>query len=167
MDSMKENVCDSIEEIIDVYGDMTFRVILAHMHNEADAQDVLQDVFIKIMKKRPVFENCYKEKAWILQVAMNTCKDHWKYDKLRKHEQLLDQYESYTNPSESLEILPYVKRLPQKYRDVVYLFYYEEYSVREIAEILNKKQATVLTWLNRARKKLKEDLKGSEFDEEI
>ena len=97
---------------------------------------------------------------------MNTCKDHWKHEHIRKTVELNDQFmqeETYT----PLVILPYVKKLPQKYRDVVYLFYYEEYSVKEIAMILDKKEATILTWLQRARKRLKDMLEGSDIYEEI
>ena len=167
MEKHEGTICVSMEELIDRYSNMAYRLILQHMHNEADAQDVLQDTFVKIMKQRPVFDSCAKEKAWVLKVAMNTCKDRWKYERIRRHEQLLDQYASNTEPNITFELLPYVKRLPQKYRDVIFLYYYESYSVKEIAELMDKKEATVLTWLNRARKKLKEMLKGVDWDAEI
>lgn len=167
MENDEEKVCSSINEIIDTYSEMVYRVILQHMHNEADAKDVLQDVCIKLMKAIPVFETRQKEKAWILRVAINTCKDHWKYDRLRKHDDLLDNYIAPQEKQEDFEILPYVLRLSQKYRDVIYLFYYEEYSVKEISEILEKKEATILTWLRRARMKLKDVLEGSDWHAEI
>lgn len=159
--------CGSIEEIVDTYGDIVFRIVLQHMRNEAEAQDVLQEVFMKIIKKAPVFESAQKEKAWILRVAMNTCKDHWKYERLRKHSELLDSYPSYIESDTSFYILPYVLKLPPKYRDVIYLYYYEEYSVKEIADILNRKQSTILTWLKRAKAKLKVQLKGSDGNETL
>lgn len=167
MEEQEETICRSIDDIIDRYGDMVYRVILQHMRNEADTEDVVQDTFMKIMKQCPVFDHVKKEKAWVLKVAMNTCKDHWKYDRLRRHEELLEHYPANTASHMEFTILPYVKKLPQKYRDVIYLFYYEEYSVKEIAEILDKKEATILTWLNRARKQLKEMLKGSVDFEEV
>lgn len=167
MKEQKETICTSIDDLIERYGDMVYRVVLQHMRSEADAQDVVQDTFLKIMKRYPVFDHVKKEKVWVLKVAMNTCKDHWKYERLRRHEEFLDQYASNAKPDRELTILPYVKQLPQKYRDVIYLFYYEGYHVKEIAEILDKKEATILTWLNRARKQLKELLKGSEAYEEI
>lgn len=167
MENIEENVCGSIGELIDVYSDMVYRVILQHMRNEADAQDVLQDVFIKVMKGMPTFETRQKEKAWMLRVAINTCKDRWKYDRLRRHEELFENDAIQGIPQTSFNILPYVLKLPQKYRDVIYLFYYEEYSVKEIASILQKKEATILTWLRRARICLKDDLEGSEWCEEI
>ena len=167
MEKQEEMLCETIDDFIDRYGNMVYRVVLQHMRHEADAQDVLQDSFVKIMNaKRPLFDNVYKEKAWVLRVAMNTCKDYWKHERIRKTVELNDQFiqeETYT----PLVILPYVKKLPQKYRDVVYLFYYEEYSVKEIAMILDKKEATILTWLQRARKRLKDMLEGSDIYEEI
>lgn len=167
MEKQEEALCETIDDFIDRYGDMVYRVVLQHMRHEADSQDVLQDTFVKILyTKRPVFENINKEKAWVLRIAMNTCKDRWKYERIRKTVELKDQYgseETYT----PLTILPYVKQLPQKYRDVIYLFYYEEYSVREIASILGKKEATILTWLRRARKRLKVMLEGSDLYEEL
>lgn len=167
MENLEDRICGSIDEIIDVYSDMVYRIILQHMHSVADAQDVLQDVFIKLMKGMPAFESRQKEKAWILRVAINTCKDHWKYDRLRKHEDLLDTYALDMATHETFELLPYVLRLPQKYRDVIYLYYYEEYSVKEVAEILQKKEATILTWMRRARLQLKDALEGSDWLEEV
>lgn len=166
MEKKEGTVCTSMEEMIDVYGDCVYRVILQHMQQEADAQDVLQDVFMKLMKNKPFFENAQKEKAWVLRVAINTCKDRWKYERLRKHEELFEAFEQ-EHKEESFEVLPYVMKLPQKYRDVIYLHYYEDYSVKEIAKILQKKETTVLTWLRRARKKLKEVLEGSAWHEEL
>lgn len=167
MEKQEEALCETIDDFIDRYGDMVYRVVLQHMRHEADSQDVLQDTFVKILyAKRPVFDDIYKEKAWVLRIAMNTCKDRWKYERIRKTVELKDQYgneEMYT----PLTILPYVKQLPQKYRDVIYLFYYEEYSVKEIASILGKKEATILTWLRRARKRLKLMLEGSDLYEEL
>ncbi|MEG0290578.1 MAG: RNA polymerase sigma factor [Erysipelotrichaceae bacterium] len=167
IDPFDEKPCRSLEELVTMYSDMVFRIILQHMHNSDDAKDVLQDVFIKIIKKKPEFTTHQQEKAWIIRVAINTCKDHYKYERLRKHVTLEEGYHSYIETQQTYDILPYVMKLPQKYRDVIYLFYYEEYSVKEIAQLLNKKEATILTHLNRARKKLKEDLKGSEWNEEI
>lgn len=167
MEESEGMICQSNEELIERYGSMVYRLILQHTHNEADAQDILQDTFIKIMKRRPIFPSIAKEKAWVLKVAMNTCKDRWKYERIRKHEQLFDQYASNTKPTETFVILPYVKKLPQKYRDVIYLFYYEGYSVKEIAELIDKKEATVLTQLKRARKRLQDMLKGEDLDAEI
>lgn len=158
-------VCESIEDFIDRYANTIYRVLLQHMRNEADAQDVVQDTLIKIMKGHPCFDTIQKEKAWVLRVAINTCKDRWKYDKLRRHDELFDQYPQ--EEQQEWSILPYVMKLPQKYRDVIYLYYYEEYSVKEVAEILEKKEATILTWLRRARAKLKTMLEGSDWYEAL
>lgn len=75
-DSREHHICKDIDELIETYGDTVYRVALQNMGNIADAQDISQDVFIKIFKKRPIFESKEHEKAWILRVTMNLCKDY-------------------------------------------------------------------------------------------
>ena len=80
----REQLCGDLDELLEVYGDMVYRVALQNMGNIADAQDVAQDVFLRILKKKPQFTSTTHEKAWILRVTVNICKDYWKYQRLRK-----------------------------------------------------------------------------------
>lgn len=159
-----EQVCESLDELLDRYGDMVYRVALQNMRSISDAEDLSQDVFIKIMQKHPSFESVSHEKAWILRVTMNACKDRWKYNRLRSTVELQDQLSAESGYQE-YGVLYEVMKLPQKYRNVIYLFYYEDMSVAMIAEVLQKKQATILTWLRRARNQLKKILEEGDLFE--
>lgn len=154
-------LCGNLDELLEVYGDMVYRVALQNMGNIADAQDVAQDVFLRILKKQPQFTSKTHEKAWILRVTINICKDYWKYQRLRTTVELKDNLAG-SKETADFGLLYEVMQLPEKYRNVIYLFYYEELSVAMIADILQKKEATILTWLHRARKQLKNRLEEGE-----
>lgn len=160
-----EQVCDTLDELLDRYGDMVYRVALQNMRNISDAEDLSQDVFIKIMQKRPTFDSVQYEKAWILRVTMNTCRDRWKYKRMRSTVELQEYLSAEDDKPQDFGILYEVMKLPQNYRNVIYLFYYEDMSVAMIADILQRKQATILTWLRRARKMLKGQLEEGELFE--
>ncbi|MCR0206093.1 sigma-70 family RNA polymerase sigma factor [[Clostridium] innocuum] len=162
MDESEQALCSSLDELLEVYGDTVYRIALQNMGNVYDAQDVSQDVFLRIMKKRPQFTSKEHEKAWILRVTINVCKDCWKYQKLRTTVELQENLAG-INVKADFGLLYEVMKLPVKYRNVLYLFYYEELSVSMIAEILQKKEATILTWLHRARKQLKKRLEEGEL----
>lgn len=162
MDESEQALCSSLDELLEVYGDTVYRIALQNMGNVYDAQDVSQDVFLRIMKKRPQFTSKAHEKAWILRVTINVCKDCWKYQKLRTTVELQENLAG-INVKADFGLLYEVMKLPVKYRNVLYLFYYEELSVSMIAEILQKKEATILTWLHRARKQLKQRLEEGEL----
>ena len=162
MDESEQALCSSLDELLEVYGDTVYRIALQNMGNVYDAQDVSQDVFLRIMKKRPQFTSKEHEKAWILRVTINVCKDCWKYQKLRTTVELQENLAG-INVKADFGLLYEVMKLPVKYRNVLYLFYYEELSVSMIAEILQKKEASILTWLHRARKQLKKRLEEGEL----
>ena len=105
----------------------------------------------------PQFTSTTHEKAWILRVTVNICKDYWKYQRLRKTVELQENLAK-VKENTDFGLLYEVMQLPVKYRNVIYLFYYEELSVAMIADILQRKEATILTWLHRARKQLKNKL---------
>jgi RNA polymerase sigma-70 factor (ECF subfamily) len=147
-----------MEEIVKRNQDRMFRAALAIMGSRADAEDVLQDVFVKLVEKRPEFESSAHETAWLIRVTVNLCKSrlrsHWR----KKTDPLLDSYPAQTSEQES--IVQTVSALPPKYRIVIHLFYYEGYKTKEIAEITKQKESTVREQLTRARRMLKESLKG-------
>jgi RNA polymerase sigma-70 factor (ECF subfamily) len=145
----------SIDEIYKKYANMLYWVSFSYMKNTADAEDIVADVFVKIIKKSIKFKNAEHEKAWLLRTTINLCKDnlkHWRREctdidecKNLNSENLFTENETFTA----------VMELPNGYKDVVYLHYYEGYSVKEIAKILKKPQSTIKVHLHKARKLLK------------
>lgn len=146
---------------IRLYADTVRRICMVHLKNYSDTEDIFQTVFLKYVLHPEPFESEEHEKAWIIRVTVNDCKDLLK-----------NVFRSRTVPLETLvempqaqelrhrELLEAVLSLPLKYKDVVYLYYYEGYSAEEISRILKKNVNTVYTLLTRARKILKKELEG-------
>ena len=146
---------------IRLYADTVRRICMVHLKNYSDTEDIFQTVFLKYVLHPEPFESEEHEKAWIIRVTVNACKDLLK-----------NVFRSRTVPLETLvempqaqdlrhrELLEAVLSLPLKYKDVVYLYYYEGYSAEEISRILKKNVNTVYTLLTRARKILKKELEG-------
>lgn len=151
---------------VEKYADTVRRVCFLHLGNYSDVEDVFQEVFLKyILYDRP-FESDAHEKAWLIRVAINCCKDLLKSFFRRNVSSLEDiAAEPFYIQDESKEILDAILKLPDKYRNVIYLFYYEGYTAVEIANMLNKSENTIYTWLSRAKSKLKDALGGESFDE--
>lgn len=151
---------------IELYADTVRRICLIHLKNHADTEDIFQNVFLKYLLSSTPFENEEHEKAWFIRVTINSCKDLLK-SFFRNHtvsiEELTDQPASLT--SDNTEVLEAVLSLPAKYRDVVYLHYYEGYTAIEIGRILKKNTNTIYTLLTRSKKLLKEKLGGDELDD--
>lgn len=150
------------EKALDQYGNAILRLAYSYLHNMSDAEDILQDTLLKYMQSAPVFENAQHEKAWLLCVASNLCKNKLSYNKIRETDELLE-----TLTAEEREDLSFVwnavKKLPEKYREAIHLYYEEGYSTREISRILNRRESTVRSDLKRGRERLKEILK-EEYD---
>ena len=146
---------------IERYGDMVRRLCLVHLKNPADTEDIFQNVFLKYVLSPVVFESPEHEKAWLIRVTINACKDLVKSffrSRTVPLEELLEQPAPLSE--EHKEVLEAVLALPQKYRDAVYLHYYEGYTAAEIGKLLGKNTNTVYTLLNRAREQLRETLGG-------
>lgn len=146
---------------IERYADTVRRICMVHLKNYADTEHIFQTVFLKYVLYSEPFENEEHEKAWIIRVTINACKDLLKsffrsrttsLDTLKEAAQVPD--------TEHSELLDAVLSLPEKYKNVVYLYYYEEYSAAEISRILKKNVNTVYTLLTRARHLLKQELEG-------
>lgn len=146
---------------IEQYSDMVRRLCMIHLKNYADTEDIFQTVFLKYVLSSASFESPEHEKAWFIRVTINACKDLLK-SFFRKNTVPLDQFLEQPAPltDRHREVLEAVLSLPAKYKDVVYLHYYEGYTAPEIGHILGKNVNTIYTLLNRARQILKETLGG-------
>lgn len=156
---------DELSKALDEYGDMIRRVTFVHLKNYSDVEDVFQDVFLKYSLHEGEFKSAEHEKAWLLRVAINQCKDLLK-SFFRKKVRTIDEVDmsAFSVTDEDSEVLDAVIRLPDKYRDVIYLYYYEGYKATEIGEILGKQTNTIYTWLSRGKKALKDVLGGELID---
>ena len=145
------------------YADTVRRICMIHLKNHADTEDIFQNVFLKYVLSTAVFESEEHEKAWFIRVTINACRDLLKSffrSRTVSMEELLDQPAELTQ--EDHTVLEAVLALPPKYRDVVYLHYYEGYTAPQIGQILKKNVNTIYTLLTRARQALKETLGGDD-----
>ena len=157
----QKSLCADDLSMIEKYSDMVYRMAYSMVKNPQYAEDIHQDVFLKYIMKRPVFESEEHAKAWFLRVTINMAKNLWKTAWKQKVVSLFDNdMEELSEPvQENEELIEMIKQLPQKYRVVIHLFYYEELSIEEMAALLQEKPSTVRTQLTRARRRLKEMLK--------
>ncbi len=148
----------SIENILDTYGNTILRLAYSYLHNMSDAEDILQDTLIKYMQSAPVFLTESHKKAWLLHVAANLSKNKIDYNRIRETDELEE-----TLVAEEREDLSFVweavKALPDKYREVIHLYYQEGYSTKEISKILSRNESSVRSDLKRGREALKTVLK--------
>lgn len=153
-----------VNRALEQYADTIQRLCMIHLKNYHDTEDIFQTVFLKYVLSSVVFENAEHEKAWFIRVTINACKDLLK-SFFHSHTVPLEEWTGQTEDqmSEHSEVLAAVLSLPVKYRNVVYLHYYEDYSAAEIGRILGKNVNTVYTLLTRAKRLLKEKLGGEEF----
>ncbi len=152
---------EDVNRVMEAYADMVRRICFVHLKNRHDTEDVFQNVYMKYLLYEGSFESIEHEKAWFVRVTINACTDWLRALSRRKWVSLEVLEEECVMPGDpSKEVLEAVLRLPEKYRDVIYLFYYEEYTAVEIAKILKKKENTVYTWLSRAKDILREKLGG-------
>lgn len=149
---------------IEKYADTVKRICFVYLKNESDTQDIFQNVFLKYVTSDIEFENDEHEKAWIIRITINCCKDFLKSIFRRVTVPLDEAVNLSSSPDGSSELLEIMKTMPQNYRTVLYLFYYEKYSAVEIAGMMKKKTNTIYTWLARARELMKEKLGGEDFE---
>lgn len=154
---------DFVIKVIEKYSDMLIRVSFSYLKNMSDAEDVTQEVFLKLIKNPPSFESEVHEKAWLIRVAINLCKNRLRTPWFRKTLPLCETTYDFTTKEN--EVISAVLELKVKYRSIILLFYFEGYSIAEIAGILGQKESTIGSQLHRARKLLKSKLK-EDFDDE-
>ena len=138
------------------------RLPLVRLKNREDTEDIFQTVFLKYLQHTKPFESAEHEKAWFIQVTLNACRDLLRFWARRPTVPLEELTAQAVPESEDRGVLEAVLSLPQKYRDTVYLHYYEGYSAPEIGALLGRNTNTVYTLLNRGRAMLREKLGGDE-----
>lgn len=150
----REKVNQRATALLDQYGEHILRLAYSYLHNQSDAEDILQDTLIQYLRTAPVLESPAHEKAWLLRVAGNLSKNLLRAQGYRQADQLEE-----TLVAQEREDLSYVweavKSLPVPYREAIHLFYYEGYSTAQIAQILDQKESTVRSRLKRGREKLR------------
>lgn len=164
---------DSLETVVDLYGKMIYRLAYAKTSNIHDAEDIMQEVFLryaKIGKEGKIFESEEHRKAWLLRVTVNCSKTALRssWNKRRSHEELDENTPSsdlsMDKADTKLSIRKAVASLSEKYRIIIHLYYFEELSAKEVSDIVGVSENAVKTRLNRARNKLKEILKEVDFN---
>lgn len=158
---------EEYENTVNKYADMIFRIALNECKNKEDAEDVVQNTFLKLLQNKKAFASEEHQKHWLIRVTVNECHSLFT-SPWRQRTQSLDvlEYQLAGETPEHSDLFYAVMELPAKYRNIVYLYYYEEYSIREISEILKMKESTLQTRLMRARKMLKGKMKGVWQDEQ-
>ena len=156
---------EEVNRAIERYSDTVRRLCMIHLKNYADTEDIFQTVFLKYVLSSVFFENEEHEKAWFIRVTINACKDLLK-NFFRSHTVSIDEImeQPALLPPDNREVLEAVLSLPSKYKDVVYLHYYEDYTAPQISKILGKNVNTIYTLLTRSRQILKEKLGGDEYE---
>lgn len=157
---------DSAEEIIERYSDLVYRIAYMNVRIKADADDVFQQVWYIYFQKVRAFDSEEHRRNWLINVTLKCCKKI--YSSYRyKNTVLLEDFPLLKEemPERDYEVYYAVMNLPEKYRSVIYLYYYERFTTEEISEVLKINSSTVRSRLKRGREKLKEQLKGDEFSE--
>ncbi len=157
---------DDVNSLFLKYSDMIYRVCVLYLRNKEDAQDALQTTFLKYLEKKPIFTDENHARAWLIVTAKNICRNYISYwfNRLKSPESLLEFISSGISPEN--DTLEAVLALPEKYREIIYLYYYEGYTTEEIAYLLKRNHSTIRTQLAKGRELLKTALGGDE-DEKI
>lgn len=148
--------------LYDAYADMVYRLALVRTRSRADADDVLQEVFVRYLRNPPAFAEAEHAKAWMLRTTIHCSLSLLTSAFRRKTVPETDT--GRIEPERNDEVYRAVTELPAKYRTAVHLYYYEGYSVDEISRLMQSSQSAVKSWLFRARALLRDKLKGVEID---
>jgi RNA polymerase sigma-70 factor (ECF subfamily) len=152
-----------VNRAIKLYSDTVKRICVVRLKDYDDTQDIFQNVFMKYALSSACFDSAEHEKAWFIRVTINACND-WFKDFFRSNKVSLDEIAetAASDDKDTSYVLREVLSLPQKYRDVVYLHFYEGYTAPEISKILKKNVNTIYTLITRSKEMLKERLKDYE-----
>ena len=159
---MDRNAYARVETAVLEFGSAVYRLAFSQLQNKADTEDVFQEVFLRYLEKAPAFEDKAHEKAWLLRVTLNCCKDVFR-SPFRKHRARLEDAEDRLvwEPEEKW-LLEVLKRLSKKDRAVLHLFYWEDLTTEQVAKALGCSPAAARQRLSRAREKLRRELDKEE-----
>lgn len=154
----------TFEDVMRTYADTVTRLALLRMGNRQDAQDIFQNVFLKLYTQKMEFRDAQHIKAWLIQTTIHTCIDEqrkfW-----RRHRTYLDEaFCQVENPVERNELYELME-LPANHRNALYLYYYEGFSIREISVCMKVRENTVKSWMRRGREELRQLLGGEQYGE--
>ncbi len=155
------------ERLVNTYSDLILRLSYTYLKSTHDAEDICQNVFLKLLTSGQTFDSPAHEKAWIIRTAANACKDVLRSAHRRRTVGLEAAAAAAAPPAPDSTVLDAVMALPEKYREAVYLHYYEGYSVREIASLLGRSEAAVTAHLSRGRKSLRITLGGDLYEQRV
>ena len=172
----KVDIHKEIERLINCYGDDVLRVAYLYVKDKHKAEDIFQEVFIKVFKKYDTFRGISSEKTWIMRITINVCKDYFKSFWIKRvflnsgkeddKEELSEEHNAQSlddtiiKSIESQELLYEVMNLPIKYKEVIILYYYQQFTNKEISEMLKLPEGTIRTRLFRARELLRKNVTG-------
>lgn len=143
------------ERLVYLYSDMILRISYSYLKQTCDAEDICQTVFLKLLTKDLQFESPAHEKAWIIRTTVNCCKNYFKTSFFRRTVPLEEAAAIAAPQVPEGSVLEVLKKLPEKYRVPLYLYYYEDYTAREIGEILGNSEHNIHQYLSRGRKMLR------------
>ena len=146
---------DAFRFAFELFTDTVYRVAVHNTDSIADAEDVTQEVFLRLWQNSKHFRDEEHQKAWLIRVTINLCRNR---TRTRGRETLMEDVPQTAETSENGSVLEAVKRLPESERNAIYLHYYEGYTAAEIADILGSRTNTVLSWLRRGREKLRQTI---------
>lgn len=155
-----------LQDAMERWGDMVYRLALGHTGNIADAEDIYQDVFLRLLRDTTEFQAEDHLKAWLLRVTLNCCHDHARSVQRHGTQELSELIADSPRDPAVEELWQAVAALPPKLLTVIHLFYEEGYATEQIASLLRCRPATVRTRLHRARKELKQLLGGDQDEED-
>ncbi len=153
-----------VEQLVEDYSDLILRLSYTYLRSTQDVEDICQTVFLKLLTGEVRFESREHEKAWIVRAAINACKDELRAFRRRRTVPMEEAPEPAAPEVPGSEVLDAVMGLPAKYREAIYLFYYEGYSVKEIGGLTGRSEAAVSAHLSRGREKLRTMLGGCGYE---
>lgn len=163
---MRELDAAEAERLINTYSDLILRLSYTYLKSTQDGEDICQTVLLKLLTGDETFDSPAHERAWVIRAAINACKDELRAFR-RRAVPLESAAEAAAPEPPRSDVLDAVMALPEKYREAVYLFYYEGYSAREIGAMTGRSEAAVSAHLSRGRKKLRELLGGDGYERTV
>ena len=153
------------EQLYNEFFDVIYRICFLYIGQESDTYDMVQDTFEKMLKYKPQFESMEKAKAWLIVTASNVCKTYlkkwWHKKRIAYEPEMINASGNQTDEDDLKEI---ICKLDSKYSILLFLYYYEGYKLREIADMLKENESTLKTRLVKARQLLKHELEESDYE---